>query len=215
MRTRIILADDHPVVLLGVRAIIESSGAGVIVAEATNPSEALEVLAKNECDVFITDLDMPSGTEPDGLSMITTIRRRYPELPMIVLSVTANASLLKVLAAKGVLGLINKRSSIGELPAAILAARRGVTYWSRTIKLEIEELGDFPGDGTTARHLSPKELEVLRMLATGATVSQIAERTSRSITTISRQKGNAMRKLGLQGERQLFQYLQNGGFSGR
>ncbi|RPE81574.1 response regulator transcription factor [Vulcaniibacterium tengchongense] len=210
MSLRVVLADDHPVVVMGVRAVIESSGVGRVVAEAANPDELMAVLAATPCDVLITDFAMPGSRQVDGYSMIGLLRRQFPDLPIVLLTMMNNPATLRRVAAAGVLGLVEKGAAMEELPAAIQSAARGRPYFSASLRQKIEE-----AEGSTAGYgevrLSPRETEVVRLLASGLTVTQIAERLHRSVTTISRQKGDAMRKLGITSDAELYAYAREHG----
>lgn len=212
MRLRIILADDHPVVRIGARALIESSGVGEVTAEANNPDELLQALEDHPCDVLVTDFAMPGGQQPDGFAMLGLIRRRHPDLPILMLSMANNLGILRMAVSAGVLGLIDKASSLDELPQALQTVHRGAPYVSRGLKERIAELGS-ESVSAGGKQPSPREIEVLRLLASGLSVTEIAAQLSRSVTTISRQKGDAMRKLGISNDAELFEFLRNGGIS--
>ncbi|WP_313455132.1 response regulator [Stenotrophomonas sp.] len=186
---RIIIADDHPVVRIGASSVIEKNGVGIVVAEASSASELMDMLKAHPCDVLVTDYSMPGGDQADGFAMISMIRRHYPDLPVVLLSVANNLAILRMVVSTGVQGLVDKASSMEELPQAILAVHRKQAYLSRT--------------------LSPKEVEVLRLLGAGQTVKEIALHLHKSVSTISRQKGDAMLKLGLKGDAELFDYLRD------
>lgn len=210
---RIILADDHPVVRIGTRHVIQSSGMGEVVAEASNADELVELLARQPCDVLVTDLNMPGSLHSDGYTMMEKIRRNHPNLPIIMLSVSNNLGILRMISALGVLGLIDKASSMTELPLAIQAVRKGNTYISPSLNklaTEMESQGSSK-EGVTS--LSPREIEVMRLIALGMKVKQIAERLNRGIATISKQKSDAMRKLGVRNDAELFEFLRRAGFS--
>lgn len=214
MRLRIIIADDHPVVRMGARMVIETSGVGDVVAEVSSTDELMDVLAAQPCDVLVTDFSMPGGQQADGFALIEILRRRFPEVPILLLSMASNLGILRMVASAGVLGLVDKGSSLDELPLAIQTVHRGAPYISRILKERIAELGTAEVTGDAMKPPSPREMEVLRLLASGLTVTQIAEQLHRSITTISRQKGDVMRKLGLKNDAELFEYLRSDGFSG-
>ena len=108
----------------------------------------------------------------------------------------SNASVIGAIAGTGVHGLIDKSAGMVEITQAIRAVHQGQTYISATFRKSLLERPD-PGATT---HLSPRETEVLRLFASGMTVSKIAERLSRSVKTISRQKTDAMAKLGLKND---------------
>lgn len=205
MPLRIVIADDHPVVRIGARAIIANSGVGEIVAEADSTDAVLAALEATPCDVLVTDLNMPGGTQPDGLAMLGVIHRRHPGLPIVLLSVTTNIEILRTATSKGVLGLVDKASSLEQLPVAIQSAYHGRSFISASLRERIAEME--AATNTEKRTLSPREAEVLRLLGTGLSVTEIGNQLHRSVTTISRQKGNAMRKLGIANDAELFSYL--------
>ncbi|HDS1073674.1 MULTISPECIES: response regulator transcription factor [Stenotrophomonas] len=210
MSLRIIIADDHPVVRIGTRAVIESSGVGRVVGEADSAQALMTLLASQPCDLLVTDYSMPGSLQADGFAMIGMIRRRHPDLPVLMLSVSSNLAILRMVLDSGVLGLVDKSSSMDELPQAIQAVYRGQPYISRSLRERVEAAGSWrmrEGDG---KPLSPREVEVLRLLGTGMTVKEISLLLHKSVSTISRQKGDAMLKLGLKGDAELFDYLRDG-----
>lgn len=209
MTLRIIIADDHPVVRIGTKAVIESSGVGRVLAEASTVTELMASLAAHPCDVLVTDYSMPGGPQADGFAMIGMIRRRFPELPVVMLSVSHNLAILRMVVAAGVLGLVDKASSMEELPLAIQTVQRGLPYVSQTLKERIDAIGSVSVEESTHRPLSPREVEVLRLLASGLIVKEIAAKLHKSVSTISRQKGDAMLKLGLKNDAQLYDWLRD------
>jgi len=207
MSLRIIIADDHPVVRIGTKSVIESSGVGHVVAEASSVDELLAVLKVKECDVLVKSSSMPGGGQPDGFAMIGQVRRHYPDLPVLMLSVSNNLAILRMVVGTGVLGLVDKTSSMEELPVAIQTVHRGQPYVSRTLKKRIDKIGTEGMGDDRARALSPREVEVLRLLGSGLIVKEIAAKLHKSVSTISRQKGDAMLKLGLDNDADLFDYI--------
>ncbi|MFI8718777.1 response regulator [Stenotrophomonas sp. NPDC077464] len=209
MTLRIIIADDHPVVRVGAKAAIESSGVGVVVAEASSVEELFEALQTHECDVLVTDYSMPTSSKADGIGMIEKIRRTYPDLRMLMLSVSNNLGILRMVVGEGVLGLVDKGSTMDELPVAIQAVHRGQPYVSRKLRERIDMVGTQAIGDDRTRALSPREVEVLRLLASGLMVKEIAKKLHKSVSTISRQKGDAMLKLGVIGDAQLYDYMRD------
>ena len=209
MTLRIIIADDHPVVRIGTKSVIESSGVGRVVAEASSVDELMAALKVHACDVLVTDYSMPGSGQPDGFAMIGQVRRHYPDLPVLMLSVSNNLAILRMVVSTGVLGLVDKTSSMEELPVAIKTVHRGQPYVSRTLKKLIDRIGTQSLGDERTRALSPREVEVLRLLASGLIVKEIAAKLHKSVSTISRQKGDAMLKLGLRNDAQLFDWLRD------
>ncbi|WP_372015517.1 response regulator [Pseudoxanthomonas sp. 10H] len=199
---RVILADDHPVVRGGVRALLEQAGGIRITAEAATAGELFAAVSRGDGDLVLTDFSMPGGDAADGLSMLGRLRAHWPELPVVVLTMAGNTAVLRTILEAGVLGLLNKSDALTELAMAIHAASQGRRYVGTSIRALLEPAS--PG-------LSQRETEVLRLFASGLTVSQIARRLNRSVKTISRQKTDAMAKLGLRSDLDIYAYARQNG----
>ena len=165
-----------------------------LVAEADSPEALLAVLSETPADLLITDFSMPSEDEADGLGLVQRIRRLYPDLPIIVLTMMSNVGVLGAILVSGVRGLIDKSSGMNEISVAIQAVGQGRDYVSATFRQSLLQ-SQFDSETSVSARLSPREGEVLRLFASGLTVSAIAKRLSRSVKTVSRQKSDAMAKL--------------------
>ncbi|MET0618293.1 MAG: response regulator transcription factor [Luteibacter sp.] len=211
MVLRTIIADDHPVVLMGTRAALEATGDIEVVGEAANGDQLLDLLASRPCDVVVTDFSMPGGRHGDGLSLIDLVRRRYPRLPVVVLTMVNNAAVLQAMRTRGALGLCDKRAPLREVAVAVRHAAAGRPYLSETIRRQFDAAGvQEPSD---AARLSAREIEVVRLYVGGMSITQIAERLSRSVKTVSRQKRDAMRKLGIDHDSRLSEYARERGIA--
>ncbi|MGH8081675.1 MAG: response regulator, partial [Lysobacter sp.] len=161
MSLRIALSDDHPVVRAGVRALLESASAlsddWQVVAESANADELLKLLAETPVDLLITDFSMPGSRSGDGLSLLGQIRRRHPQLPVIVLTMIGNVPVLRSIVDTGVKGLVDKAAAGTELPLAVRAVAQGRSYYGEALRPMLE--GARGGDGDDAL-LSPREAEV-------------------------------------------------------
>jgi two-component system capsular synthesis response regulator RcsB len=207
MKLRVFLADDHPMVLLGIRSILESDGMDVV-GVATSTDALMTGLRSQECDVVITDLMMPGGSVPDGTLLIQEIRAEFPLLPVLVMTMVSNLGIIDSLLRLGVLGVVEKTERMDLLIEAVrtVAARRRF----ESPKL-MGQLQTYRGDKASTERLSPREAEVIRLLASGLSVSEIGIRLERSLKTISRQKMDAMRKLGLESDVELYNYARDQG----
>ncbi|RMV72834.1 LuxR family DNA-binding response regulator [Pseudomonas caricapapayae] len=211
---RVIVADDHPIFLIGLRVVLEQDGLATVVAEARNPDELLQVLTHHVCDVLVTDFMMPVERQNDGLRLLQRIHRDFPALPVIVVTTLSNPGLFQSMLDLDVRGLLSKASLAGELPAAIRAVKHGKLFVADSVRRALREaLHHGPDAPLQTERLSPRELEVLRLLSAGHTVGQIAALLNRSKQTVSAQKVAAMRKLGLANDAALFIYLQESGMS--
>ncbi|AAN57409.1 response regulator transcription factor [Shewanella oneidensis MR-1] len=210
MAFKIILADDHPIILTGVRSLMaEMQPSCDIVAEANNVSELWRTLEQHECDLLITDFSMPNDDNVDGMAMIKQLRRKYPNLPIIVLTQVHNLGVLQALLQIGIQGLLLKKSVIAELEKTVKKVLLGSVYIGETVHELLNEQGI--NQYAIPVELSLKEIEVVRLLANGMSVTQVASYLNRSVKTISTQKTNAMQKLGLKSDSELFHYAQQQG----
>jgi len=209
---RVILADDHPIFLIGLKVVIEQGHRALVIAEARAPDELLEKLRAHPCDLLITDFMMPVKDQNDGLRLLERIRREHPTLPIIVVTMLNNAGLFHSMLALDIQGLLSKASMANELPTAIDSVSRGKSFIADSVQQSLREAGDYGSDTLVAlQDLSPRELEVIRLFATGISVGAIAAQLNRSKQTVSAQKVSAMRKLGLANDAALFIYLQEHG----
>lgn len=210
MTTRVIIADDHPIIVAGVRMLLAAKPDIEVVAEADSPDRLLSALRATPCDLLITDFSMPGGEAADGLALLQRIRRDFPALPIIVLTMVANVGVHGTIVQAGVRGLVDKGSGMAEISLAIQAVSQGRDYISASFKQGLLQSGFDAEAGAPAR-LSPRELEVIRLFSSGLTVTDIAERLTRSVKTVSRQKADAMVKLGLRNDFDIFVYAREHG----
>jgi len=201
---RIIIADDHPVVLHGIRIVLERHQMCVTGA-AADGAGLLDLIAQQPCHAVLTDLFMP-GTGPDGPELLEALRQQHPALPVVVLTGARHPGLLDGLLRDGVQGLVDKSADFAELPQALRAVMAGKVFVSHQLRrlLQSRDLL-FPRPQAP---LSAREQQVVQLLGEGLNVNAIAEHIGRSAKTISRQKAEAMRKLGLDNNQELYDYLQ-------
>ncbi|MGO4222169.1 response regulator [Lysobacter sp. TAF61] len=205
---RIVLADDHPIIRNGVRTLLERDHGLKVVAEAASADELHRVLDAAPCDLIITDFNMPGGRMSDGLSLLGMLRRKWPALPVIVLTIVSNPGVLRSILSTGARGLVNKTEALDELPQAVQAVAQGRNYVGAAMERAL--LQESEGDKEKIA-LSIREVEVFRLFASGLTVSQIARQLNRSVKTVSRQKVDAMAKLGIENDIDLYSYAREHG----
>ncbi|QSX74702.1 response regulator transcription factor [Lysobacter arenosi] len=210
MPLRIIIADDHPIVRSGIRELLESSGEYGPFVEVGSADALVEALEHDSFDLILTDFNMPGGQITDGLNLLELVRQRWPLTPLVVLTMVSNIGLLRAVLDTGVRGLLNKADALDELGLAVRAVSQGQTYISTDLRSKINAAQAAAPGGREMR-LSPRESEVIRMFASGMTVSQIAAQLERSAKTISRQKMDAMAKLGLRNDREIYNYAREKG----
>jgi two-component system capsular synthesis response regulator RcsB len=209
VKLRVILADDHPFVLLGVRAALEMRGNVAVVGEAGTPGALIQLLESTPCDVLVTDLTMPeaSGAIEDGLDLVRRIRFGWPPLRIIVMTALTNIAILRAIVSDGVISALSKMETMDELWDAIEASGKGEVYVGRSI---IEALVRPPVDvcdPPPVSRLSRRQAEVVRMCARGRSITEIAATLGCHRRTVSRQKREAMVKLGVTNDPGLFAYV--------
>ncbi len=203
MFIRTIIADDHPIILHGARVLLRNAQIDVV-GEAPGGRSLMALLQQQPCDVVLTDLSMP-GEGLDGPELLDHIRRTHPQLPVVVLTATASPSVLATLLRRGARGALDKAADFEELAAAVRSAAADQTYVSQNLRSHLRER-DLSHRGSPAS-LSRGEREVLEGLRNGLNINTIAQRRGRSPKTVSRQKSDAMRKLGLNGNHELHAFL--------
>lgn len=209
---RVMLADDHPFILFGLRELLDRKFGFAVVAEATSPEMLLRTLAHIDCDVLVTDFSMPCRHAPDGLALLNAVHNRFPHVRVVVLTMLENPGLLACMRKAGALGLLNKCDGMPELSNAIVAAFQGREHFSASVKRQLSTLGVPDARASIFGRLSPREIEVVRLYAGGMSTSGIARHLSRSVNTVSTQKHSAMRKLGVKNDSELFNYAWEHGF---
>ena len=214
-KIRVVVADDHPFVLIGVRASLALHENVEVVGEATGPQSLMRLLESQPCDVLVTDLTMPEAGAPaeDGLRLMRRIRQHWPQIRIIVLTSLTNAGILRSIMTDGVSGVLNKTGSMEELATAVRTVSYGRSYVSKSILATLAEAGSEVSEMTVGPRLSPRETEVVGLFVSGLSISEIARRLDRNVRTVSRQKRDAMLKLGVSNDPGLFAFVRAHGMA--
>lgn len=187
------------------KLVAEIWGCCEVVAEVSNGRDLIETIEAQSPDLVITDLSMGQAGAADGLALIKLLRRRYPRVRVVVLTISGSHMIIDALVGLGVSGVVSKRDDVDELLEALRNVERAGTHIGR--KFQDEAL--VPELALPEAELTQAEIDVLRQLANNLSVTAIATRSSRSVATISKQKTSAMRKLGLVDTMQLYTYLRS------
>jgi two-component system capsular synthesis response regulator RcsB len=201
---KVLIADDHPIVLGGMCQELAREVGMQMVGMARNSTELVCLLESTACDVIVTDYSMPGGEIGDGLPMLQILRRRYPATRIVVITMFDNPALLQSIRKTGVSVILSKADPLHHLVPAIRAAFSGRSYFPPS-QQPMAEGGEMEA-AEPGRRLSQRELEVLRKCAAGFSLVEIARQANRSSKTISAQKSMAMKKLGLTSGFELYQY---------
>jgi two-component system, NarL family, captular synthesis response regulator RcsB len=210
-RIKVIIADDHPVILFGATQALLKFPEIEVIGQARQSTELIQILQKSPCDVLVSDLAMPGGQYGDGMPLLGYIGRQFPSVRIVVLTMLENPALLKRLREVGVTAVINKSDDLSHIGLAIVQVMRGQEYIGPSVRVALDSMGLSASGQQRDVVLSKRELEVVRLFVSGMTITEIAAQLKRSIKTISTQKNTAMRKLGIERDSELFQYAQSNG----
>jgi two-component system, NarL family, captular synthesis response regulator RcsB len=202
---RVILADDHPAIVAGLLQLLNKDRTLKVVDTCANSTELIAALGTQPCDVLVSDYSMPGGDYSDGITLFSFLRRRYPDMRIVVLTMIDNAGLIRSLLKLGIQCLLSKTDAMSHLLAAIHGAYAHGRYFSPRISEIIWQL-DVETTTSSSRALTPRESEVIRLFVSGRSVNEIAAQLKRSKQTVSSQKANAMRKLGVASDTELIKY---------
>lgn len=210
-KIKVVIADDHPIVLLGVREVIQRDARFEVVGEATSSSQLIDRLQSEKPDVVITDFHMPGdSTFGDGLKLIEYLTRRFVDTQILVLTMMSNNLIVSRLHELGVMGVIQKNHLHEEIENALNAIALRRNYQS-PVQEATSVIHNQQQINERFASLSLREMEVLRLFVAGHSVTDIARMVNRSSKTVSAQKVSAMRKLEVSTDQALVTYCVNAG----
>lgn len=201
--TRILVADDHAVVRKGLVQIISDTLDLKVTAEAANGLEVLDLVRQQPIDVVLLDLHMP---DQSGLDTLKQLKAEHPKLPVLVLSMYGEEQYgVRVLRA-GASGYLTKESAPDQLVKAIRKVAGGGKYVTTTVADRLLELIDTDTDQPLHATLSDREFQVMRLLASGESVSAIAEKLALSVKTVSTYRARVLEKMSMKSNAELAHY---------
>ena len=205
-RIRVALADDHPVVLAGVKALLQAADFEVV-GEAETGQAALELITRTAPDVAVIDLSLP---DLSGLDLAERLAKSCPGVRVLALTVHEDRAYVQRLLQAGAKGYLLKRSAADDLPRAIRAIAAGGIYLDPAVAGKALAEGPAPNvhpeKPSEAEDLSPREQEVLRLTAQGFANKEIAARLEVSVKTVETYKSRAAEKLGLKTRAEIVRY---------
>jgi DNA-binding NarL/FixJ family response regulator len=192
---RVIIADDHNLVRQGLRALLTQTGEIDVIGEAATGQEAIDQTEKLQPEVIVLDLSMP---RMDGVQAAERILALNTPTQVVVVSAHSDTAIVQQLLRRGVKGYLLKDAVTEELLLAVRSASQGKVYLSPTISTSVMTMLMSPGQAeaeTKADLLTPREREVLQLVAEGLTNNGIAETLSISVKTVEKHRANLMSKL--------------------
>jgi two-component system invasion response regulator UvrY len=205
---KVLVADDHAVVRRGLRQILAETSDIMIGGEAATTAEALRLLRSERWDVVVLDINLPCG---NGLELLAEIHRDFPSLPVLILTVYSEEQYAVRAIKAGAAGFLTKESAPDKLIEAVRKVASGGRYVSAELAETLASL--FAGENKGAPHerLSNREFEILKMLASGKTVSQVAQELALSVKTVSTHRTRLLRKMEMKTNAELTHYAVRSG----
>lgn len=202
---RVLLADDHKLVRAGIRSLLERLPELEVVAEASDGREAIELVERLEPQVVLMDLAMP---ELNGLEATRHLTRTFPKVRVIILSIYSDEEHVYQSLRAGAAGYLMKGAATEELELAIRSVARGETYLSPPVsKPVIMEYIRRTNVGLSSREgLSPRQTQILRLIAEGKTTKQVALELAISVKTVETHRSALMKRIGVRDVAGLVRY---------
>jgi DNA-binding NarL/FixJ family response regulator len=205
LKTRILVADDFPIVRSGLRNVLNATPDLEVVAEAEDGAEAVEIALKEDVHLVILDISMPRMT---GIQAAAELHKRKPEIRVLILSMHDNEQFLFEALKAGASGYVLKSGADRDIVDAARAAMRGESYlYPGAVSALVRDFLDQPGDHETGFDpLTPRELEILKLIAEAHTSKEMAEMLFISVKTVERHRANILEKLGMRDRVELTRY---------
>jgi len=205
---RVLIADDHAIVRRGLRETLVRELKDVVCGEAENSQRVLAQVQSHNWDLVILDISMPGRS---GVDVLKDLKRERPKLPVLVLSMYAEDQYGKRMLKAGASGYMNKESAPEELIKAIRKVLAGGRYVSPSLAEKLALDMSTKAEQLPHERLSDREFEVLRMIASGKTISQVAEELHLSVTTVSTYRARILEKMNMTTTAELIYYAVRSG----
>ncbi len=204
LKARVLLADDHAMVRRGLRLILDAEPDLEVVAEAGDGAEAVQLVVREQVHLAVLDITMPRLT---GLQAARELAQRAPDVRVLMLSMHDNEEYLFEALRSGASGYVLKAAVDRDLVEACRATLRGETFlYPGAVSALVRSHLEHGGDGAAFDPLTPRESEVVKLVAEGMTTREIAETLVISPKTVERHRANVLEKLGMRDRVDLTRY---------
>ena len=205
---RILIADDHALVRRGLREILTEEFPEAQFGEAETVPQTLQQIHSRKWDVVVLDITMPDGS---GLDVLNDVKTTLPNLPVLVLSMHPEEQYALRALKAGAAGYLTKETATEELVAAVRKVLAGQKYLSPSLTERLAANLSTETEGPLHQALSDREYQVMLMIASGKTVSEVAEELSLSVKTVSTHRWHILRKMGMKTNADLMRYAMETG----
>jgi two-component system invasion response regulator UvrY len=201
---RILIADDHAIVRKGIRQLLVEEYPSATIEEVGDSESLIAKTNTENWDVVICDLDMPGRS---GLDAMQQIKAMHPKLPVLIMSIYPEEQYARRLLKAGAAGYLSKDAATEDLAKAVRQVMQGRKYISPTVaQMIVDDIGQNGADKASHESLSNREFEIFKLIASGKSVSEIADKLSLSSATISTHRARILAKMNLRANAELTRY---------
>jgi two-component system, NarL family, invasion response regulator UvrY len=200
---KILIADDHPIIRHGLKQIISEESDMKISGEAENGNRIFELLKKGKFDILILDISLP---DINGIEVLNKLKHSYPDLPVLILSAHPEDQYALRTIQAGAMGYLNKITASDQLVNAIRKVISGGYYTSTSLSEKL--LSALKNNKKNLRHedLSPREFEIMQLIAAGNTIKVIADKLFLSVPTVYTYRSRIYEKMKMKSDNEIIQY---------
>jgi two-component system response regulator NreC len=205
---KVLIADDHAIVRAGLRSLLNAEPSLKLVGEAASGTEAIDLAKKTLPDILVVDLSMP---DLDGISVTQNVKAFLPNAHILILTVHEDEALMREAIKAGASGYILKHAAEEELISAINIVLRGDVYIDPTLvkSMLVKDISKENSKTDMGESLTPREIEILKLIVQGYTNRGIGEKLHISVRTVEGHRANITEKLGLHSRVELVRYARN------
>lgn len=204
MPVKILIADDHPLIREGLKTILSEENDFSVAAEASNAGEILEILKKQPIDIILLDISLPGRS---GIDLIKELKQLYPDLPVLIVSMHPEENFALRSLKLGASGYITKDSSSADFISAVKKVAAGGLFISPRLSEILGRHAAGKKEQLPHEKLSDREFQVLRLIASGKTLSQVADELFLSAATVSTYRSRILEKMNLNSNAELILYV--------
>ncbi len=202
-KIHVLIADDHAIVRQGLKQILSETDDLLVAGEADDGAEALNLARQQTWDVFLLDVSMPNR---NGIDTLKQLKKEFPRLPVLILSMHPEEQYAVRALKAGASGYLTKQSAPELLVTAIRQVASGKKYLSPAVAQQLAEAISDNTDKSPHERITDREYQVLVLISTGNTLTQIAEKLSLGVATVSTYRARLLEKMGLKSTAELIRY---------
>ncbi len=207
-KIHVLIADDHAIVRQGLRLILSETDDLVVAGEAEDGADAIVLARQQAWDVFLLDVTMPNR---DGIDTLKQLKKEFPRSPVLILSMHPEEQFAVRALKAGASGYLNKQSAPEQLVTAIRQVATGKKYVSAAVAQQLANAISDDSDKPPHERITDREYQVLSLIASGKTLTQVAETLNLGVATVSTYRARLLEKMGLRSTAELIRYgLENG-----